>query len=27
VKHHVAPIYPQVWPTVIDPATLPGAPK
>jgi photosynthetic reaction center M subunit len=27
VKHHVAPIYPQVFPTVIDPATLPGAPK
>jgi photosynthetic reaction center M subunit len=27
VKHHVAPMYPQVFPTVIDPATLPGAPK
>jgi photosynthetic reaction center M subunit len=27
VKHGVAPSYPQVFPTVIDPATLPGAPK
>jgi photosynthetic reaction center M subunit len=31
VKHHVAPIYPHVFPPVIDPATLPadypGAPK
>jgi photosynthetic reaction center M subunit len=25
VKHHVAPMYPTSWPTVIDPATLPGA--
>ena len=27
VKHHVAPMYPQVYAPVIDPATLPGAPK
>ena len=27
VKHHVAPMYPQVFPPVIDPATLPGAMK
>jgi photosynthetic reaction center M subunit len=27
VKHHVAPMYPHVFPPVIDPATLPGAPK
>ena len=27
VKHGVAPSYPQVFPTVVDPATLPGAPK
>ena len=27
VKHHVAPIYPHVFPPVIDPATLPGAMK
>jgi photosynthetic reaction center M subunit len=27
VKHHVAPMYPQVFPSVIDPATLTGAPK
>jgi photosynthetic reaction center M subunit len=27
VKHHVAPVYPHVFPPVIDPATLPGAPK
>ena len=27
VKHHVAPMYPQVWAPVVDPATLPGAPK
>jgi photosynthetic reaction center M subunit len=24
VKHHVAPMYPAVWPPVIDPATLQG---
>jgi photosynthetic reaction center M subunit len=27
VKHHVAPMYPHVFAPVIDPATLPGAPK
>jgi len=27
VKHHVAPVYPHVFAPVIDPATLPGAPK
>ncbi len=27
VKHGIAPAYPQVFPTVIDPATLQGAPK
>ncbi len=27
VKHHVAPSYPTPWPTVVDPATLPGAPQ
>jgi photosynthetic reaction center M subunit len=27
VKHHVAPIYPAVFPPVIDPASLPGAMK
>jgi photosynthetic reaction center M subunit len=27
VKHGVAPMYPNSWPTVIDPATLPGAPR
>jgi photosynthetic reaction center M subunit len=27
VKHHVAPMYPHVFPPVIDPATLPGALK
>jgi photosynthetic reaction center M subunit len=27
VKHHVAPMYPHVFPPVIDPATLPGAMK
>jgi photosynthetic reaction center M subunit len=27
VKHGVAPSYPQVFPTVVDPATLPGAPQ
>ena len=27
VKHHVAPMYPQVFAPVIDPATLPGALK
>jgi photosynthetic reaction center M subunit len=27
VKHHVAPVYPHVFPPVIDPASLPGAPK
>ena len=27
VKHHVAPVYPYVFPPVIDPASLPGAPK
>jgi photosynthetic reaction center M subunit len=27
VKHGIAPSYPQVFPTVIDPATLTGAPK
>jgi photosynthetic reaction center M subunit len=25
VKHHVAPMYPAVWPPVVDPATLQGA--
>jgi photosynthetic reaction center M subunit len=25
VKHHVAPSYPHVFPTIVDPATLPGA--
>jgi photosynthetic reaction center M subunit len=27
VKHHVAPLYPQVFAPVVDPATLPGALK
>ena len=27
VKHHVAPMYPQVWAPVVDPATLPGVSK
>ena len=27
VKHRVAPIYPHVFPPVVDPATLPGAPQ
>jgi photosynthetic reaction center M subunit len=27
VKHGVAPSYPQVFPTVLDPSTLPGAPR
>ncbi|MFZ1429909.1 MAG: photosynthetic reaction center subunit M [Geminicoccaceae bacterium] len=27
VKHHVAPSYPAVWPTVVDPATVTGAPQ
>ena len=27
VKHGVAPSYPSVFPPVIDPATLPGAPQ
>jgi photosynthetic reaction center M subunit len=27
VKHHVAPMYPHVFPPVIDPATLTGAPQ
>ena len=27
VKHHIAPSYPTPWPTVVDPATLPGAPQ
>jgi photosynthetic reaction center M subunit len=27
VKHHVAPMYPHVFPPVVDPATLPGAMK
>jgi photosynthetic reaction center M subunit len=27
VKHGIAPSYPTAWPTVIDPLTLPGAPK
>jgi photosynthetic reaction center M subunit len=27
VKHGIAPSYPISWPTVIDPLTIPGAPK
>jgi photosynthetic reaction center M subunit len=27
VKHGVAPMYPATWAPVIDPATLPGAPR
>jgi photosynthetic reaction center M subunit len=27
VKHGIAPSYPLAWPTVVDPLTLPGAPK
>jgi photosynthetic reaction center M subunit len=27
VKHGIAPSYPISWPTVVDPLTLPGAPK
>ena len=27
VKHGIAPTYPHVFPPVVDPATLPGAPK
>jgi photosynthetic reaction center M subunit len=27
VKHGIAPSYPISWPVVVDPATIPGAPK
>jgi photosynthetic reaction center M subunit len=27
VKHHIAPPYPVIFPGVVDPATLPGAPQ
>ena len=27
VKHGFAPPYPKIWPNVVDPALLPGAPK
>jgi photosynthetic reaction center M subunit len=27
VKHGIAPPYPSIWPNVVDPATLPGAPQ
>jgi photosynthetic reaction center M subunit len=27
VKHGIAPPYPYIWGTIVDPATLPGAPK
>jgi photosynthetic reaction center M subunit len=27
VKHGVAPMYPHVFPAVVDPATLPGVAK
>ena len=26
IKHGVAPMYPQAFPPVVDPATVPGAP-